>query len=101
MHDAEPFKIKQMRTIILRNLNRLYPTPLLVRSLYNVLCGFDEHYDMSLLQKDLTYLKQKHYIEYIDEAIGGADKFQDKYVGLTASGKEIADRTQTDSALEI
>jgi len=65
------------------------------------MCGFDEHYDLSLLQKDVTYLKQKGYIMYVDDRLGGADKFEDKCIGLTAEGKEIADRTQTDNALEI
>ena len=99
--DPEAAKIKQMRLLILSNLNRLYPTPLQIRTLYRVMCGFDENYSISLFQKDITYLKQKGYLEYIDEKIGGAKSFQDKFVGLTAEGKEIADRTQTDSALEI
>jgi hypothetical protein len=101
MREIEPTKIKQMRTFILGNLNRVYPTPLQVRTLFKVITGFDEIYDMSLLAKDLTYLKQKDYIEYIDEQIGGAPNFEDKFVGLTAEGKEIADRTQIDPALEI
>ena len=99
--DPEAIKMMQMRLLILSNLNRLYPTPLLIRSLYRVLCGFDENYSLSLLQKDITYLRQKGYLEYIDERIGGADSFKKKCIGLTAEGKEIADRTQTDKALEI
>ena len=87
--------------MILNGLNRMYPTPVMVRTLHRVMCGFDEHYDMSLLQKDVTYLKQKGYIEYIDDRLGSADRFEDKCIGLTAEGKEIADRTQTDEALEI
>lgn len=99
--DPEAVKMMQMRLLILSNLNRLYPTPLQVRTLYRVLCGFDENYSISLMQKDITYLKQKGYVEYIDERIGGADSFEKKCIGLTAEGKEIADRTQTDKALEI
>ena len=101
MAETKPTKIKQMRVFILFNLDRLYPTPLQVGSLYKVLCGFDENYDFSLLQKDMAYLKEKGYVEYVDEAIGGADSFKNKYVKLTAEGKEIADNTQTDKALEI
>ena len=101
MTEPKPVKIKQMRVFILFNLDRLYPTPLQVGSLYNVLCGFDEGYDIDLLQKDLTYLKEKGYVRFVDEAIGGADSFRNKYVRLTASGKEIADKTQTDRALDI
>jgi hypothetical protein len=99
--DPEAVKMMQMRQLILSNLNRLYPVPLQVRTLFRVLCGFDENYSLSLLQKDITYLKQKGYVEYIDDRIGGADSFEKKCVGLTAEGKEIADRTQTDKALEI
>lgn len=99
--EPEAAKMKQVRVNILSNLNRLYPQPLMVRTLYRVLCGFDEHYSLSLLEKDLTYLKQKGYVEFIDERIGGSTEFAKKYVGLTAEGKEIADGTDTDKALEI
>jgi hypothetical protein len=99
--DPEAIKIMQMRRLILSNLNRLYPTPLQIRSLRNVLCGFDEHYTLSLLAKDTAYLQQKDYIEFIDEQIGGSGSFEKKFVGLTAEGKEIADNIQTDFALEI
>jgi len=101
MREVEPTKIKQMRIFILENLNRVYPTPLQVRTLFKVIVGFDENYDKSLLAKDLSYLKQKDYIEYVDEYLGGSDTFEAKFVGLTAEGKEIAERTQTDPALEI
>jgi len=101
MREIEPTKIKQMRTFLLENLNRLYPTPIQVRTLFKVLVGFDENYDKSLMAKDLAYLKQKCYVEYVDDQIGGAPNFDYKFVGLTAEGKEIAERTQTDPALEI
>ena len=99
--DPETVRIMQLRKLILENLNRLYPTPVQAGTLYRVMCGFDEHYDFTLYQKDIAYLKQKGYLVFVDEAIGGTDSFRNKYVGLTAEGKEIADRTQTDSALEI
>ena len=99
--DPEAVKIMQMRKLILENLNRLYPTPVLVGTLYKVMCGFDEHYDFSLFQKDIVYLSQKSYIRFIDDVIGGSTSFRSKVIGLTAQGKEIADRTQRDSALEI
>jgi len=101
MADPEAIKKKQVRVLILSNLNRVYPTPLQTRTLYRVMLGFDENYDLSLLEKDVVYLKQKGYVEFVDEKIGGADSFRDKCLGLTAEGKEIADRTQTDDALEV
>ena len=99
--DPEAIKIMQMRRLVLSNLNRLYPTPLQIRTLYRVLCAFDENYSLSLLKKDITYLDQKNYLEYIDEQIGGSGPFEKKFVGLTAEGKEIADNIQSDSALEL
>jgi len=99
--DPEAIKIMQMRRLILSNLNRLYPTPLQIQTLYRVLCGFDEHYTLSLLAKDAAYLHQKDYIEFIDEQIGGSGSFEKKFIGLTYAGKEIADNIQSDSALEI
>ena len=101
MNDAEAVRIKQTRRLILSCLNRMYPTPLQVRTLYKVMIGFDENYDLELLKKDIYYLRQKDFMEYVDDKLGGAGRFEDKCVGLTAEGKEIADRTQTDEALEI
>lgn len=99
--NPEVLKIMQMRKFILQNLNRLYPTPIQVDTLYRVMCGFDEHYDYSMLAKDLSYLQQKGYVEFIDEKIGGMNTFRKKVVGLTAEGKEMAEGTQCDPALEI
>ncbi|MHC4620349.1 MAG: hypothetical protein ACYTEQ_21580 [Planctomycetota bacterium] len=99
--DPEAVRIKQTRRLILSSLNRLYPTPLQIETLFRVMCGFDENYDLELLKKDVTYLKQKGYLEYVDDKLGGAGSFRKKCIGLTAEGKEIADRTQTDDALEI
>lgn len=94
-------RMKQTRLTILSYLNRLYPTPLQVCTLFRVLLAFDETYSLSLLTKDVTYLKQKGYVEFVDDKIGGFEHYNKKFVGLTAEGKEIADRTATDEALEI
>jgi hypothetical protein len=113
--DPEALKIMQMRRLILSNLNRLFPIPLQIQTLYRVLCGFDEHYTLSLLDKDVAYLRLKDYIEFKDAAylrqkdciefinkqLGGSSSFEKKFISLTAAGKEIADNIQTDSALEI
>ena len=94
-------RMKQSRVQILTLLNRVYPSPLLVRTLYRVMVSMDETYEMDLLRKDVHYLRQKAYLEYVDDRLGGADAFAEKCLSLTAAGKEIADRTQTDPALEI
>lgn len=101
MADAEAIKIKHMRKMILRNLNFMYPSGLRLDSLYRTVLGIDITYDESLFQKDVTYLHEKGYIDFLDELIGGAGEFKKKVAKLTPEGKEIADRTQTDPALEI
>jgi len=99
--DRDAIKMKQIRILILQYINRLNPGGVLVRTIHNSLVGLYENYSYSLLERDLWYLRKKGLIEYIDKKIGGEDVFELKVVGLTASGKEIADRTQTDPALEI
>jgi len=101
MTNPEAAKIKQMRQFILDTLNRLYPAPLQVQSLYRVLCGFDENYEMSLLQKDIAYLKDKGYVVNVDDLLGGSVSFKKKCIKLSATGKEIADDIINDPAMEI
>jgi hypothetical protein len=93
------FKIKEARRRLLFGLNVLYESPITLRSLYNSFCSIN--YDKGLFAKDITYFYDKGWIEFIDDKIGGADKFMDKVIKLTAEGKEIAEGTQTDPALEI
>lgn len=100
MANAESVKIKQARRIILRNLDMVYPSGLIVASLYLTVCAIDEHYDRNLFRKDLAYLKDKGYVAFVDEIIGGAP-FDKKIVRLTATGKEVAEGTDTDRTLEI
>lgn len=99
--DRDAVKMKQLRVMILQSINRLNPGGVLVRTLYRSIIGFYENYSLSLLDKDIWYLKKKGYVEYVDNKLGGTDIFEEKVIGLTAEGKEIADRTQTDDALEI
>lgn len=94
-------KIKIMRKRILENLNMLYPTGMQLDSLLRTVIPFDAAYSRQLFEKDITYLKSKKYIEFVDERIGGADSFYKKVADLTVEGKEIADGTMTDEALEI
>ncbi len=100
MADIEAIKIKQVRKAILQNLNMMYPTGLQLDSLYRTVLYIDLTYDESLFAKDVTYLHEKGYIEFVDDKIGGMP-FRKKVARLTPEGKEIAERTQTDPALEI
>ena len=100
MADPETVKIKQIRKIILQNLNMMYPSGLQNDSLYRTVLPVDLTYDIGLFKKDIIYLHEKGYIEFVDDAIGGVD-FEKKVARLTAEGKEIAERTMSDPALEI
>jgi hypothetical protein len=101
VHQADVIRIKEMRRAILTNLNIFYPTAITTSTLYNTVCGFDPAYGWSLFTKDLSYFHGKGWLSYVDDKLGGMDSFKKKVVILTANGKEIAERTMTDTALEI
>ena len=101
MADTSAIKIKIARHIILSNLNIICPTPAPVRMLYHLILDADRTYDMSLLRKDIWYLEEKGYIRFFDEEFGGMENFVDRMIALTKTGKEIAEKTMTDPALEI
>ncbi len=93
-------KIKQARGRLLTNLNLFYPSPVQLGTLFRTVCD-DPAYNKALFLKDITYFQQKGYIEFVDDLLGGADEFMKKVSKLTAMGKEIAEGTMTDPALEI
>ncbi len=93
-------KIKQARGRLLTNLNLFYPSAVRLDTLYRTVCG-DPAYNKALFEKDVTYFGQKKYIEFVDDILGGADDFYHKVVTLTAEGKEVAEGTTIDPALEI
>jgi len=93
-------RIKQARGRLLVNLNLLYPSPVMLTTLYRTVCD-DPLYNRSLFQKDIQYFKDKGYIEFVDDVIGAADNFWKKVCKLTGPGKEVAEGTRTDPALEI
>lgn len=98
---TDPTKIKEARRRLLTNLNILYPATMSIRSLYRTVCHLDPTYDTSLYAKDIMYFVDKNWIEFVDNKIGGSREFEDKVIKLTAAGKEIAEGTDIDNALEI
>jgi hypothetical protein len=94
-------KIKLSRKRLLETLNIIYPTPLQTKTVFESISYVDSEYDFPLFKKDVAYLVQKGYLEFIDEKIGGLMAWEKKVIGLTAEGKEIAEHTQNDPALEI
>ena len=101
MTTPEAIKIKQARKNILRNLDLVYPSGLRMQALYQTVCAIDELYDENLFRKDIYYLKDKGYLTFIDDVIGGMDTFDRKVAKLTPDGKEISEGTDNDPALEI
>ncbi len=95
----EAMRIIQMRKQILENLNRIQVMRSV--SLYRTVIGFDMDYNMDYFKRDINYLREKGYIESVDEKLGGNDKFEDKYFKLTPKGNEIALGIDSDPALEI
>ena len=85
---------------LLTNLQLFYPSPVRLDTLYRTVC-YDPIYCKALFQKDIMYFHQKGYIEFIDDVLGGADSFEHKVCLLTSKGKEVAEGTRTDEALEI
>jgi hypothetical protein len=98
---TDAFKIIQSRKRLLTNLNILYPSAISTGELYRTVCHLDPTYDFSLFQKDIAYFKDKGWIEFIDDRLGGFDDYRKKVIKLTAEGKEIAEGTEIDEALEI
>jgi len=98
---TDAIRIIQSRKRLLINLNILYPSPVTVGDLYRTVCHLDPTYDFSLFEKDIIYFKDKGWLEFIDDKLGGFDEFRKKVIKLTAEGKEIAEGTSIDDALEI
>jgi len=101
MNGPDVIKIKQARRQILRNLDLVYPSGLTMRSLYQTVCAVDVMYDLGLFGKDVEYLKAKGYVYFVDDEIGGQDKFEGKVGKLTAQGIEVIQNIKANGALEI
>jgi hypothetical protein len=96
-------KIVLHRRSILTNLNLLYPTAVRLDTLYRTVCGYDPTYGKDLFAKDICYFADKRWISFLDAAIGGVGQgnFLSRVIKLTADGKEIAEQTMSDPALEL
>jgi hypothetical protein len=97
--------IKQARRLILRSLDKVYPSPLNIKCLYQVTCTVDAAYDIAVMRKDIAYLQEKGYLILIkiDGKASLADVHRDSLavVKLTAMGLEVAQNLREDQALEI
>lgn len=104
-NDVKKILIRQARRLLLRNLERTYPSGLTVKYLYQITCTVDDAYGFDLMRKDLNYLGEKGYIKLV--GIGGrvrpANIHEDSLVAvkLTATGLEIAQGLIEDRAMEL
>lgn len=98
---SERIRIIESRKRLLQYLDMMYPSPMKTETLYESILYVAPDYEPTLYRKDVYYLRDKGYIEFVDEKIGGFKDFEKKVIKLTAEGKEIAERTLTDPALEI
>ena len=97
--------IKQARSLMLRSLDKVYPSGLRVKLLYQVMCTVDQGYGIDLMRKDIAYLVEKKYVVLIslDRDASLADIKRDSLtvVKLTARGLEVIQNLSADPALEI
>ena len=101
MSQADIERIKQARRQILEGLNLMYPGAMRTASVYRTNVSIDPAYDWTLFEKDLFYLKEKGYVEFVDDKLGLTQSLDKRVVKLTASGKDIADQTMNDPSLDI
>lgn len=97
--------IKQARNLMLRSLDKVYPSGLNAKSLYLVMCTVDEGYGFDLMKKDIAWLLEKGYLTLVN--FGGKAALADIHEGsmtvikLTAKGLDIAQNLTEDPALEL
>lgn len=98
---SERIRIIEDRKRVLQYLDMMYPSPMKCETLYQSILYVSPDYEPAIFKKDVYYLNDKGYVEFVDEKIGGFKDFHRKVLKLTARGKEIAEQTLTDPALEI
>jgi hypothetical protein len=98
---AESIAIRTQRRILMQSLNILFPRKALILTLWNNAIYVEPTYERELFIKDIFYLQKKGYIEITTNPMKTSSKLDEKYILLTAEGKEIAEQTMTDPALKI
>lgn len=96
--DARAAMIKQTRREILAVLNIMYA---IGPFKFGPLCEALTHLELSddeVVKRDLTYLIDKGYVKWTNEA--KRMPWAERAYKLTAQGNEIADKIEVDSALE-
>jgi hypothetical protein len=94
-------QIKTVRRILMQLLNHSFPARMLVSTLFKNTIYIEPTYDESLFVKDLFYFEKKGYIEFPENILNRGKTLMEKLIVLTAVGKEIAEQTMVDEAMEI
>jgi len=101
LKSVDAIKIIQVRTMILNKLDMVYPSGLSLKYVIKMIGIIVPFYGWNSLKKDIYYLEEKGYITFIDNDPNLMQSTEQKIAKLTATGKEIAEGTLIDEALEI
>ena len=98
--DARAAMIKATRREILNVLNIMYGIgPFGFPSICQALLHLQLP-DERCVQRDLTYLADKKYVEWVNPGKRGFVPWKDRFFRLTATGNEMANAISSDPALE-
>jgi hypothetical protein len=98
---AESVAIRTARRILMQSLNSSFPAKTYVKTLWGNAIYIEPTYDKEMFVKDIFYLQKKGYLELTENVLTQGSKLFDKFILLTAEGKEIAEQTMSDPALEL
>jgi hypothetical protein len=98
---AESVAIRTQRRILMQRLNAAFPARMFVKTLWQHAVYVEPTYEKSMFVKDVFYLQKKGYIEIHTNCLNEGCDLLDRFIMLTAEGKEIAEQTMTDPAMKI
>jgi len=96
--------LKARRGEMLTCLRSIYPSSLQVKKLHRILIPVFPEIEAAHMRQDLTYLIAKGYIERRmphDHESPETIPWENRYMCLTATGVEIADKIREDPALDV
>jgi hypothetical protein len=94
-------QIRTVRRILMQCLNRSYPAKQFVKTLFNKAIYIEPTYEKAAFVKDIFYLQDKGYLRISENVLTVGSDLMDRFVVLMADGKEIADKTMIDEAMEL
>lgn len=100
-NNGQAEQIRTIRRIIMQRLNQSFPSRMLVSTLFKHAIYIEPTYEKRNYVKDLYYLEKKGYLEFPENILNKGAELMDRLIVLTATGKEIAEQTMVDDAMEI